>query len=110
MKYLLDTDHLSILQRKSGSEYVRLSTWMSQASPLDFACCVISLHEQVVGAHAFLNQAKNSMGPHPRVCLAGATAPRLSGICSLAFRRTQCNHLRSTSCTDGAGGRNGLTA
>ena len=62
MTYLLDTDHLSILQRKAGSDYLRLSTWMAQFTALDFACCVVSLHEQVVGAHAFLNQAKNSAG------------------------------------------------
>jgi tRNA(fMet)-specific endonuclease VapC len=62
MTYLLDTDHLSILQRKAGTEYLRLSTWMAQFAPADFACCVVSLHEQVVGAHAFLNQAKNSAG------------------------------------------------
>ncbi len=62
MKYLLDTDHLSILQRKAGREYLQLSAWMTQLVPLDFACCVVSLHEQVVGAHAYLNQAKNSAG------------------------------------------------
>jgi len=62
MKYLLDTDHLSILQRKAGPEYLRLSTWMAQLTALDFAICVVSLHEQVVGAHAFLNQAKNTAG------------------------------------------------
>jgi tRNA(fMet)-specific endonuclease VapC len=62
VKYLLDTDHLSILQRKAGLEYLRLSTWMSQCSLLDFACCVVSLHEQLLGAHNFLNQAKNSAG------------------------------------------------
>jgi tRNA(fMet)-specific endonuclease VapC len=62
MKYLLDTDHLSILQRKAGPEYLRLSTWMAQSSAQDFACCVVSLHEQMLGAHNFLNQAKNSTG------------------------------------------------
>jgi len=62
MKYLLDTDHLSILQRKAGPEYIRLSTWMASLSILDFACCVVSLHEQVLGAHNFLNQAKNTAG------------------------------------------------
>jgi tRNA(fMet)-specific endonuclease VapC len=62
MKYLLDTDHLSILQRKAGAEYVRLSRWMAQASAQDFTCCVVSLHEQLLGAHNFLNQAKNSSG------------------------------------------------
>jgi len=60
MIYLLDTDHLSILQRKAGAEYVRLSTWMAQHAPTDFACCVVSLHEQLLGAHALLNQAKSS--------------------------------------------------
>ena len=62
MNYLFDTDHLSIIQRKAGAEYLRLSTWMAQASALDFACCVVSLHEQVLGADNFLNQAKNSSG------------------------------------------------
>jgi tRNA(fMet)-specific endonuclease VapC len=62
VKYLLDTDHLSILQRKAGLEYIRLSTWMAQGAAQDFSCCVVSLHEQVVGAHAFLNQAKNTTG------------------------------------------------
>lgn len=62
MTYLLDTDHLSILQRKSGSEYIQLSTWMATLSALDFACSVVSLHEQLLGAHNFLNQAKNSAG------------------------------------------------
>jgi tRNA(fMet)-specific endonuclease VapC len=60
MTYLLDTDHFRILQRKAGAEYARLSAWMGQLTPADFACCVVSLHEQVVGAHAFLNQAKSS--------------------------------------------------
>jgi tRNA(fMet)-specific endonuclease VapC len=38
MKYLLDTDHLSILQRKAGAEYLRLANWMAQYTPSDFAC------------------------------------------------------------------------
>jgi tRNA(fMet)-specific endonuclease VapC len=62
MKYLFDTDHFSILQRKTGPEYSRLSSWMAQFTAADFACSVISLHEQVVGAHAYLNQAKNTAG------------------------------------------------
>ncbi len=41
MIYLLDTDHLSILQRKAGAEYARLSAWMAGFTPADFACCVV---------------------------------------------------------------------
>lgn len=62
MKFLLDTDHFSILQRKAGHEYLRLSAWMSQFTIVDFACCVVSLHEQLLGAHTFLNRAKNAAG------------------------------------------------
>jgi tRNA(fMet)-specific endonuclease VapC len=60
--YLLDTDHLSILQRKSGAEYSRLAALMAAFTVNDFACSVVSLHEQLLGAHAFINQAKNSAG------------------------------------------------
>lgn len=62
MKYLLDTDHISILQRKAGAEYARLSAWMTTCSASDFACCVISLHEQLLGAHSFINKAKDTIG------------------------------------------------
>jgi len=62
VKYLLDTDHLSILQRQSGPEYLRLAAWMGQFPAADFGCSVVSFHEQVMGAHTFINQAKNSAG------------------------------------------------
>ena len=62
MMYLFDTDHFSILQRKAGAEYQRLSAWMGQYTATDFACCVVGLHEQVVGAHAFLNRGKTTAG------------------------------------------------
>lgn len=60
MRYLFDTDHLSILQRKAGSEYGRLSAWMATLQPDDFACCVVSMHEQMLGAHNFISQAKDA--------------------------------------------------
>jgi tRNA(fMet)-specific endonuclease VapC len=62
MKYFIDTDHLSILQRAAGAAFQRLSVRMAQSPPRDFTCCVVSLHEQLLGAHNFLNQAKNSAG------------------------------------------------
>lgn len=60
MIYLFDTDHFSIIQRRSGLEYARLSTWMSGLQASDFACCVVSLHEQLLGAHVFLNDPKKA--------------------------------------------------
>jgi tRNA(fMet)-specific endonuclease VapC len=58
VKYLLDSDHLSILQRPSGAEYLILSSRMDQHAAMDFAASVVSFHEQSVGCHARLNQAK----------------------------------------------------
>lgn len=57
MKFLLDTDHISFLQRRSGPEYAALSARMAQHPPADFAFSVVSFHEQVLGAHTFLARA-----------------------------------------------------
>ena len=57
MRYLLDTDHISFLQRRSGTEFARLTIRMAQYSPTDFALSVVSFHEQVLGAHNFINRA-----------------------------------------------------
>ena len=37
MKYLLDTDHLSILQRQTGQDYISLSTRMTRYPLSEFA-------------------------------------------------------------------------
>jgi tRNA(fMet)-specific endonuclease VapC len=60
VKYLLDTDHISFLQRRSGPEYAALAARMAQHSPVDFAFPVISFHEQVLGAHTFLSRARTT--------------------------------------------------
>jgi tRNA(fMet)-specific endonuclease VapC len=58
VKYLLDTDHISFLQQRSGQEFIGLMARMSQYSSTDFALSVVSLHEQVLGAHNFINRAR----------------------------------------------------
>ena len=60
MKYLLDTDHISFLQRRSSLEFSQLTLRMSQHSLSDFALSVISFHEQVIGAHSFINRAQTN--------------------------------------------------
>jgi tRNA(fMet)-specific endonuclease VapC len=60
VKYLLDTDHISILQRQASPEYAVLSARMAQHQPDDFAFSIISFHEQVIGCHTYLSQARNS--------------------------------------------------
>ena len=60
MKYLLDTDHISFLQRRSSSEFSRLTFRMGQHPITDFSLSIISFHEQVIGAHSFINRAQNN--------------------------------------------------
>ncbi len=43
MRYLLDTDHLSILQRQSGADYHNLVERMAQYPLDDFAISIITI-------------------------------------------------------------------
>ena len=58
MKYLLDTDHISFLQRGVGPDFAMLSLRLSQHPKTDVALSVVSFHEQAIGGHAYLNRAK----------------------------------------------------
>jgi tRNA(fMet)-specific endonuclease VapC len=60
VKYLLDTDHISFLQRRSSPEFSRLTLRIAQYPIADFALSVISFHEQVLGAHSFINRAQTN--------------------------------------------------
>jgi tRNA(fMet)-specific endonuclease VapC len=60
VKYLLDTDHISFLQRRSSVEFTRLILRMGQYSQDDFALSIVSLHEQVLGAHDFINRGQTN--------------------------------------------------
>lgn len=60
MKFLLDTDHISILQRQSGPEFIALASRIAQQELSDLAFCIVSFHEQVLGCHTYLSRARNS--------------------------------------------------
>ena len=62
MKYLFDTDHVSILQDGVGPEYAMLSLRISQHSWSDIALSVVSVHEQMLGAHNYINRARSDAG------------------------------------------------
>ncbi|MGB7085899.1 MAG: type II toxin-antitoxin system VapC family toxin [Phormidesmis sp.] len=59
MKYLLDTDHLSILQRQLGEDYRCLSIRMAQYPLSDFTVSAVTFHEQMLGSHTYINRARN---------------------------------------------------
>jgi len=58
MKFLLDTDHISILQKHSGAEYAALMRHVAQVQRADLTFCIVSFHEQVLGCNAYLARAK----------------------------------------------------
>ena len=60
MKFLLDTDHISILQKQSGAEYAALMARIGQVKRAELAFCIVSFHEQVLGCNSYLAQAKTS--------------------------------------------------
>lgn len=60
MKFLLDTDHISILQKQSGREYTALIARIAQVQRSDLALSIVSFHEQVLGCNTYLAQAKTS--------------------------------------------------
>jgi tRNA(fMet)-specific endonuclease VapC len=60
--YILDTDHIGILQRASGPEHVALSRRIAQYSQTDFYVTIVSFHEQFLGWNAYIARAKNEAG------------------------------------------------
>jgi tRNA(fMet)-specific endonuclease VapC len=60
--FLLDTDHLGIIQRQTQPEFGRLMQRMAACRPVDFYVSVVSFHEQVAGWNAYRNRAKSSAG------------------------------------------------
>lgn len=60
MKFLLDTDHVSILQKQTGPEYLALIARIAQVSRADLAFCIVSFHEQALGCNTYINRAKSA--------------------------------------------------
>jgi tRNA(fMet)-specific endonuclease VapC len=58
--YLLDTDHITLLQRATGPASGALQAQLAQHPSTELAFAIISLHEQVVGCHTYINQARST--------------------------------------------------
>ena len=61
--FLLDTDHLGIVQRRSAPEHANLARRMRQHSLEDFFVSIVSFHEQVIGWNAYIRRARGVEGP-----------------------------------------------
>lgn len=60
MRCLFDTDHISILQRRSAPEHARLMARAARCSASDRGFSIVSLQEQSLGAHTFINRARTT--------------------------------------------------
>ncbi len=60
--FLLDTDHLGIMQMRVHPEVDRLRARMGEYSPKDFYVSIVSFHEQVLGWNAYIQRAKTAAG------------------------------------------------
>ena len=96
MRYLLDTDHISILQRRGGAAHAALVARIAQQPSNDFAFPIVSFHEQALGAHAFINRARTAADVVrgyvllTEILQAFSAAPVLPFDASAATRFEQC--------------------
>lgn len=56
--FLLDSDHVSIIQRHTGPEYKRILEHLLLRAPESCFISIITLHEQFAGWSAYLSRAK----------------------------------------------------
>ena len=60
--YLLDTDHVVVLQRGTGIEFEHLTRRMAGHSDDSFFYPVVAFHEQMLGAHTYIARARDRHG------------------------------------------------
>lgn len=60
--FLLDTDHIVIIQQRAEPEFNRLSVRMSAGQSDDFFTSIVSFHELVLGWSAYIKRAKKAAG------------------------------------------------
>ena len=56
--FVLDTDHIVVIQRQTQPEYSRLLQRMARHPITDFYFTVISFHEQALGANTYVSRAR----------------------------------------------------
>lgn len=60
--FLLDTDHLTIVQRQTQPEYGRLWPRIAAHPPDAFYASIVSFHEQALGWNTYISRATNAAG------------------------------------------------
>ena len=58
--YIFDTDHLSVLQRKRGSDFEKLITRLADSDQSLFYTTIVSFHEQINGWTKYIKNSVQS--------------------------------------------------
>jgi tRNA(fMet)-specific endonuclease VapC len=61
-RFLIDTDHLTIIQAPTQPEFDRLWPRLGAHPPAAFHMPIISFHEQVLGWNAYIGRARDAAG------------------------------------------------
>lgn len=59
MRFLIDTDHASSIQQKTEREFTAISRRLSAWAETDVVYSIITVHEQFLGSHAYINKAQS---------------------------------------------------
>ena len=59
MRFLIDTDHASLIQQKTEPEFTALSRRLAAWAETDIVYSIITVHEQFLGSHAYINKAQS---------------------------------------------------
>lgn len=60
MRYLVDTDHISLIQRPPSSDLAAFLSHCAVHPPTDIVFRVVSFHEQAADAHSYVTRARNA--------------------------------------------------
>ena len=60
MRYLIDTDHISLTQRPPGPDLAAFLAHCAVHPASDIVYCVVSFHEQAAGAHSYITRARTA--------------------------------------------------
>jgi tRNA(fMet)-specific endonuclease VapC len=89
--FLLDTDHIAVLQRPNLPEYGRLQQRMAAHAPAAFAYSIVSFHEQVLGANLYVSRARAPTGVVHGYSLLGMVLDTFARIQVLSFDPVAAN-------------------
>jgi tRNA(fMet)-specific endonuclease VapC len=109
MRYLFDTDHLSVLQKSTGQDYQNLSKRMERIPIVDFAISIVTVHEQLLGSHTYINRARDETQLLRGYEMMTRLVGNLKVIPTLGFDRRSFRYIQRSQISAAKNRHNGFT-